>query len=49
MNATVECKPCYDRAILLGNVFKVPEKPVNIFDLVKEAEEYHFIRESSVC
>lgn len=35
--------PCCDRTILIGKVFKTPEKRFSFFDLVKEAVEYHHI------
>ena len=44
MKADLEHVPCRDRTILLGKVFKVPEKKMSLFDLVKEAEEYHSLR-----
>ena len=40
--------PCRDRTILLGKVFKVPEKKMSLFDLVKEAEEYHSFRKQLI-
>lgn len=40
-----EMKPCGDRSILIGDVFKIPDKRISLFDLVKEAEEYHSIKE----
>ena len=40
--------PCRDRTILLGKVFKVPEKKMSLFDLVKEAEEYHSLRKQLI-
>lgn len=33
--------PCCDRSILIGKVFKAPEKRFSIFDLVEEASKYH--------
>ena len=40
-----EGKPCCDRSVLIGNVFKIPEKKISLFDLVQEAKEYHSIKE----
>ena len=42
-----EERPCCDRSILIGNVFKIPEKKINLFDLVQEAKEYHSIKEQN--
>lgn len=44
MRAELESVPCRDRTVLLGKVFKVPDKKMSIFDLVREAEEYHSLR-----
>ena len=41
----IEVKPCCDRSVLIGNVFKIPEKKISLFDLVQEAKEYHSIEE----
>lgn len=35
--------PCCDRTVLIGKVFKTPEKRFSFFDLVREAVDYHHI------
>lgn len=42
-NEEEDLTPCCDRTILIGKVFKTPEKRFSFFDLVKEAVEYHHI------
>ena len=38
-----EPSPCCDRTVLIGKVFKTPEKRFSFFDLVREAVDYHHI------
>ena len=42
-NEEDDLTPCCDRSILIGKVFKMPEKRISIFDIVDEAAIYHHL------